>query len=232
MTKDELSKLIDHTILRPDATFEQVETECRKARDYGFASVFVHPRMVSTAAGALRGSGVRVGTTSGFPFGQNVTVTKVREAVQALRDGADEIDMVLNIAMLKSGLLSEVLTDIKGVADAAKALGRQLRGKEPVLKVIMECGLLSDGEKIMVCENIAATGVDFLKTSTGVLAGGASVADVELLRRYAPDSIAIKASGGIRDLGGALSLVRAGAARLGTSAGFSICDAALAAEVS
>lgn len=232
MTKDELSKIIDHTILRPDATFEQVEAECRKGRQYGFASVFVHPCMVSTAAGALRGSGVRVGTTCGFPFGQNVTTTKVLEAEQALRDGAAEIDMVLNIAMLKSGLLSGVFADIKGVADAAKALGRQLAGEEPVLKVIMECGLLSDSEKIVVCENIAATGVHFLKTSTGVLAGGASVADVELLRRYAPDSIGIKASGGIRDLADALSLVRAGATRLGTSAGFSICDAAASSGVS
>jgi len=227
MTKDELSKLIDHTILGPDVTLEQLESECRRARDYGFACVFVHPCMVSTAAEALRGSGVRVGTTCGFPFGQNVTVTKVCEARQALRDGAAEIDMVLNVAKLKSGLLNEVLADIKEVADAAKAFGRELIGKEPVVKVIMECGLLSESEKIAVCENVAVTGADFLKTSTGVLAGGAAVDDVELLRRYAPGSIAIKASGGIRSLDDALLMLRAGATRLGTSAGFSICDAAL-----
>lgn len=227
MTKDELAKYIDHTILRPDATVDRVESECRRARDYGFACVLVHPCMVTVAAGALYGSGVSVGTTCGFPFGQNVTATKVREAQEALRGGASEIDMVLNIAKLKSGLLSEVLADIKAVSDTAKALGMKLVGKEPVVKVIMECGLLSESEKIAVCENIAVTGVDFLKTSTGVLAGGATVEDVELLRRHAPGSISIKASGGIRSLNEGLLLIAAGATRLGTSAGFAICDAAL-----
>jgi deoxyribose-phosphate aldolase len=210
-----IAALIDHTLLRPEAAGEQIRTLCREAREFGFAAVCVNPYWVPLAAAELAACPVRVGTVVGFPLGASTTGIKVAETEEAVRSGAREIDMVLNIGELRAGHLSAVRGDIQAVADAAHA-GRA------ILKVILETALLSDTEKRHACEAAREAAADFVKTSTGFGPGGATAADVELLRHAAGPSMGVKASGGIRTLADACRMLAAGATRLGTSSGVQI----------
>ncbi len=213
--KARIAPLIDHTLLRPEATEAEIRKLCDEAVQYGFASVFVHPCWVKHSSRWLRGSRVKVGTVVGFPFGANHTRIKAAEADQDVRDGAEELDMVINIGWLKSGRMNLVKEDIRRVVQAA-------RGK-PV-KVIIETCLLTDEEKVRACLAAKTAGAAFVKTSTGFNKAGATVGDVALLRRVVGPEMGVKASGGIRDLATALQLVEAGANRIGTSAGVKIVE--------
>jgi deoxyribose-phosphate aldolase len=211
--KARIAPLIDHTQLKPEATEADIRRLCEEAVQYGFATVFVHPCWVKDCARWLRGSRVKVGTVVGFPFGANHTRIKAAEAAQDVRDGADELDMVINVGWLKSGKMNQVKEDIRRVVQAA-------HGK-PV-KVIIETCLLTDEEKVRACLAAKTAGAAFVKTSTGFNKAGATVSDVALLRRVVGPEMGVKASGGIRDLTTALQLVEAGATRIGTSAGVKI----------
>lgn len=210
-----LARMIDHTNLRPEATREQIVRLCDEAREFGFTAAVVSSCYVELAVSLLRGGAVKVATVAGFPLGANLTCVKRYEAEEALRLGASEIDMVLNIGALKSGDRGLVLSDIRGVAEVTHARGG-------LLKVILETVLLSDEEKKMACEISVEATADFVKTSTGFLGGGATVADVALMRRIVGDAIGVKASGGIRTAGDATAMIAAGANRIGTSSGVSI----------
>ncbi len=209
-----LAPLIDHTLLRADAGPQEIIQLCREAKDYGFASVCVNPRWVSLAAEQLKDSPVKVCTVIGFPLGASSPLVKAFEAAQALKDGAQELDMVIALGALKSGQDRQVLEDIKAVAQAAQ--GR-------LLKVIVETCLLSDDEKVRACQLAVEGGAHFVKTSTGFSSGGATVQDVELMRRTVGPQVGVKASGGIRTRETALAMVAAGANRIGASAGVAIC---------
>ncbi|MBG8552902.1 deoxyribose-phosphate aldolase [Hymenobacter guriensis] len=201
---------IDHTLLRPDATRDQIAQLCAEAAQYRFASVCVPPCYVRFAADELHGSGVPVCTVVGFPLGYQLTKVKFFEAHQALNDGAKEVDMVINVAAFKSGRLAEVEDEIGELAELCHF-------KQAILKVIIETALLTEEEIIRACQLCTEAGADFVKTSTGFASRGASVADIELMRRHLPAHIRIKASGGIRTREAALALVAAGADRLGSS---------------
>ena len=205
-----LAATIDHTLLRPDCTEAQIIQLCQEARAHGFASACVPPCYVPLAARELSGSGVAVCTVIGFPLGYNSPRVKFREAEIALAEGATELDMVLNVSVLKSGNLEAVKAEMEDLADLADVNGA-------VLKVIIETALLSEAEMETAARFCAEAGAHFVKTSTGFANRGASVADVELLRRVLPPEIRIKASGGIRTRQAALALLAAGADRLGTS---------------
>lgn len=211
----DLARIIDHTNLRPEATPEQVMKLCQEGREFGFAAVVVNPCYVASAVSHLQGSAVRVVTVAGFPLGTNLTRVKCLEAEEALRQGAREIDMVLHIGALKAGNRDAVLSDVHSVAEVTHAHGG-------LLKVILETGLLTDDEKRSACEISVEAAADFVKTSTGFLGRGATVADVALMRRIVGDAIGVKASGGIRTAAEARAMVAAGASRLGTSSGVSI----------
>jgi deoxyribose-phosphate aldolase len=213
MSRD-LSKHIDHTILKPDTRPEDVRKLCAEAREHGFATVFVPSCYIRLAATLLRKSGVKVGATVGFPLGWQTTRIKMAEAREAVKDGAREVDMVLNIGALKSGNYDLVKKDIRKVVRTV--------GKKTTVKVILEAGLLSEAEKVKACELAMAAGAHFVKTSTGTGYGGATVEDVKLLRRTVGTKLGVKASGGIRTYEQALALVEAGADRIGTSAGVQI----------
>ena len=218
-----LAGFIDHTLLRPDASPADVRTLCRQAIDHGFHAVCVNPANVGEAAAFLRGSAVTVCSVAGFPLGATLAEIKAAEARAAIRDGAGEIDMVLNIGALKSGDEAAVVADVAGVMEACReggALG----------KVIIETALLSDEEKVRACRLCVRARADFVKTSTGFGGGGATVEDVALMyRTVAPDGVRVKASGGIRNLSDALGMIEAGAARIGTSSGIRILEEARAA---
>ncbi|TPG67127.1 deoxyribose-phosphate aldolase [Hymenobacter nivis] len=205
-----LAPYLDHTLLRPDCTAAEIRQLCQEARDHGFASACVPPCYVALAAGLLEGSGVAVCTVIGFPLGYSTRLVKYREAEAALADGADELDMVLNVSALKSGETAAVQEEVEDLADLAHLHGA-------LLKVIIETALLTDDEITVAAGLCAAAEADFVKTSTGFASRGASVADVELLRRVLPAGVRIKASGGIRTRAAALALVAAGADRLGAS---------------
>lgn len=209
----ELAKLIDHTLLKPDATKEQIIRLCEEAVQYGFASVCVNPCWVKLCTAAVGGSGVLVCSVVGFPLGAHTMRVKAVEAARAVHDGADEIDMVMNIGMLKSGEHRYVEEDIRGVVLAA-APAR--------VKVIIEACLLTDREKIHACLLAQRAGAHFVKTSTGFSTGGATAADVALMRRVVGDRMGVKAAGGIRDLSTAQTMVAAGADRIGASASVNI----------
>jgi deoxyribose-phosphate aldolase len=215
----EIASLIDHTILKPDATREDVLRVCREAREYGFASVCVNPYWVPLVASQLEGSPVKVCSVVGFPLGASTTEAKVCETESAIRLGATEIDMVLNIGALRSGDLETVKVDIAAVAEAVH------RHEDAVLKVIIETALLDDAQKVTACELAVAAHADFVKTSTGFSTAGATAADVELMRRTVGPSIGVKASGGIRTLEDFRKMVAAGASRVGASASTKIVDA-------
>ncbi len=205
------TKLFDHTILKPDATAEAVEKICKEAIDHSFASVCVNQYRTAQVKKALAGSDVKVCTVVGFPLGAVSSDVKAYETKRAIEDGADEIDMVINVGALKDGaydLVKEDIQAVKNVCDEGDAL----------LKVIIETCLLTDDEKIKACELAVEVGADFVKTSTGFSAGGATAEDVALMKKTVGDSALVKASGGIRDKVIAEAMVTAGADRLGTSA--------------
>jgi deoxyribose-phosphate aldolase len=216
----ELARVIDHTLLKPDAANRDIARLCEEAWTYGFASVCVQPFWVQTAARALQGSGVPVGTVIGFPFGANTTAIKMYETKQAMKDGATELDMVLSLGAAKSGIWPAVQVDIEGVTASAHAGGAQV-------KVILECAYLTEEEKRQAAEIVADAGAAFVKTSTGFGPHGATIEDVRLLRSVVGERCGVKAAGGIRDLDSALALLEAGANRLGTSAGIAIIEAAV-----
>ena len=210
-----VSGYIDHTLLKPDATAKEIEQLCREAAEFKFATVCVNPVWVAEAARLLRGSGVGVCSVVGFPLGATTADVKNYETRRAIFDGAAEIDMVINVGALKSGDLRTVERDIEAVVEPCRQCGA-------ISKVIIEAALLTDEEKITACTLSKAAGADFVKTSTGFGPGGATAADVELMRRVVGAEMGVKAAGGVRDLEGLKAMVAAGATRVGASAGVKI----------
>lgn len=212
--------LIDHTLLKPEASQSDIERLCREAADHKFFSVCVNPTYVRRAAAVLAGSSVKVCTVVGFPLGAHTSEVKTAEAGQAIHDGAAEIDMVLNVGALKSGDEATVLQDIRAVVDVCHQ-------RHALCKVIMETALLTHDEKVRSCELCIEAGADFVKTSTGFVPGGATVEDVALMSRIVkPKRLGVKASGGIRTLADLQKMVEAGATRIGTSSGVKILQEA------
>jgi deoxyribose-phosphate aldolase len=210
-----VSAMIDHTLLKPDATRADIEKLCREAAEFHFATVCVNPAWVATAAALLRGTGVGVCSVVGFPLGATTADVKNYETRRAIFDGATEIDMVINIGALKSADLRTVERDIEAVVEPCRQCGT-------TSKVIIEAALLTDDEKITACALAKAAGADFVKTSTGFASGGATAADVALMRRVVGADMGVKAAGGVRDLEGLKAMVAAGATRVGASAGVKI----------
>ena len=210
-----LAKTIDHTLLKPDATPDQIAQLCFEARKHGFASVCINPTWVKLCAELLQGSDVKVCTVIGFPLGATPPEVKAYEAQNALDHGATEIDMVLNIGALKARDLELVAKDIRGVVITA-------HNRDALTKVIIETSLLTDEEKVIACLLAKEAGADFVKTSTGFSGGGATVADVTLMRRTVGPEMGVKASGGVRTFEDADSMIKAGATRIGASAGVKI----------
>lgn len=211
----QMAALIDHTLLKPDAIEAQIHRLCAEAQEHGFAAVCVNPTWVARCAELLAGSPVKVCTVIGFPLGATLTDVKAFEAAEAVRLGAHEVDMVINIGRLKGGQWAEVHADIAAVAKAAHV-------GAGVLKVIIETALLTDDEKVAACLLAQQAGADFVKTSTGFGGGGATAADVQLMRLIVGEQMGVKASGGVRTAADALALVAAGATRIGASAGVQI----------
>jgi deoxyribose-phosphate aldolase len=211
----DVARLIDHTLLKPDASRSDIETLCREAAEFGFATVCVNPVWVALAAQRLRGSGVGVCSVVGFPLGATTADVKQYETRRAIYDGAAEIDMVINIGALKSGDFRTAGRDINAVVEACRQCGI-------VSKVIIEAALLTDEEKITACTLSKAAAADFVKTSTGFGPGGATATDVALMRRVVGADMGVKAAGGVRDLAGLKAMVAAGATRIGASAGVKI----------
>ncbi len=216
-TPEDLARCIDHTLLKPEATREQVETLCRQAQQHRFASVCINPRFVPLCAQLLDGTGVAVCTVAGFPLGASDTEIKALEARRAVQLGATEVDMVLPLGALKGGRHDAVFRDVAAVRRETMGLA--------VLKVILECTLLSDAEKELAARISVDAGADFVKTSTGFAGGGATLDDVRLLRRTVGGEAGVKAAGGIRDRATAEAMLAAGANRLGTSSGVVIVTA-------
>jgi deoxyribose-phosphate aldolase len=213
-----IAVLIDHTILKPDATASEIVRVCEEAKRFGFASVCVNGFWVPLASRELAGSAVKVCAVAGFPLGAMATAAKRAEAETALRDGAAELDMVLNTGALRTGQYDAVRSDIAAVVEPAHAAGA-------LVKVILETCLLSDEQKVSASRLAVEAGADFVKTSTGFGAAGATVADVALMRATVVPDIGVKASGGIRTLGQLRSMVEAGANRIGASASVAIVEA-------
>lgn len=208
-----MASFIDHTLLKPDASGEQIDQLCREAAENHFYAVCVNPYWVKRAHHNLQGTKVKVATVVGFPLGATTSRMKALETKLSVEDGADEIDMVINIGALKSGETEIVLQDIQGVIQAAH--GR-------IVKVILETGLLKKDEIIEACLISKEAGAHFVKTSTGFIAGGATIEDVELMRNTVGPDMGVKASGGIRDRQQAMAMIQAGATRLGTSSGLKL----------
>ncbi|HEP1811081.1 TPA: deoxyribose-phosphate aldolase [Streptococcus suis] len=214
-----LNKYIDHTILKPETTQEQVEKILAEAKEYNFASVCVNPTWVALAAESLKDSDVKVCTVIGFPLGANTPAVKAFETKDAISNGADEIDMVINIGALKTGNYDLVLEDIKAVVAASG---------DKLVKVIIEACLLTDDEKVKACQLSQEAGADYVKTSTGFSIGGATVADVALMRKTVGPDMGVKASGGARSYEDAIAFIEAGASRIGASSGVAIMNGAQA----
>ena len=210
-----LNKYIDHTLLKPDASQEQIETLIEEAKKYDFASVCVNPTWVNFAAQALKATDVKVCTVIGFPLGANTPELKAFETSDAIQNGANEVDMVINIGALKSRNFELVERDIRAVVEAAKGT---------LVKVIIETCLLTDNEKVRACQIAQKAGADFVKTSTGFSTGGATVADVALMRKTVGPDMGVKASGGARSYEDALAFIKAGATRIGASSGVAIME--------
>lgn len=208
MNRKQLAKMMDHTILKATATPAQVEQICREALEIGAASVCINPCNIEQARRLLDGSGVRVCTVIGFPLGANTPEVKAFEAQDAIRRGAEEVDMVINLGWVKDQKWDDLLAEIKAVKAACK-------GK--LLKVIIECCFLTDEEKIKMCEIVTASGAEYIKTSTGFGTGGATREDVALFAKHVGPNVKIKAAGGIADLKDAEDFINLGASRLGTS---------------
>lgn len=207
-----LAPFIDHTVLKPDSTADDVRKVCSEAVEYGFASVCILPMYVALAFELLEGTEVVVCTVVGFPLGANHTAVKVSETQLAIQQGALEIDMVANVSALKSGDTALVLKDIESVIQAAHGMGA-------IVKVIIETCLLSDDEKRLMGQIVTDAKADFIKTSTGFSTGGATLEDVQLLNSSTGPDVRVKASGGVRDRETALKMIEAGASRIGTSSG-------------
>jgi deoxyribose-phosphate aldolase len=218
-TDESLAPTIDHTLLKPDATQDQIAQLCFEARKHGFASVCVNPAQVKLCADLLKDSGIPVCTVVGFPLGATSTDVKVFEAQQAIREGASELDMVINVGALKSRDYELVERDIASLARACHA-------GNAILKVIIEAALLTDEEKVAACQLAKVAGADFVKTSTGFGPGGATAEDVALMRRVVGTSMGVKAAGGIRSHADAQKMIAAGASRIGASASVKILQEA------
>jgi len=210
-----VASIIDHTLLKADATEKDILKCCEEGKKYGFASVCIQPCYVKLAAEVLKGSKVRVATVIGFPLGANLTSVKAFEAARAVEDGADELDMVLNIGALKQGDADYVEKDIRAVVEAASGA---------LVKVILETCYLTDEEKVLACKLCKNAGAHFVKTSTGFASAGAVVEDVALMRRTVGTEMGVKAAGGIRTLESLKAMVEAGANRIGTSSGIKILE--------
>ncbi|MDD4570117.1 MAG: deoxyribose-phosphate aldolase [Tepidanaerobacteraceae bacterium] len=217
LTKHELAKYIDHTLLKATATFEDIKLLCLEAKEYGFYSVCVNSYYVKHVVNILRGSNINVAVTVGFPLGAMSTSSKVFEAAEAVKAGASEVDMVMNVGLLKSGDFYAVQEDIAQVVKIVKETNSKAK-----VKVILEMGYLDENEKVSACQLAKAAKADFVKTSTGFGSGGATVEDVAIMRKLVGDSMGVKASGGIRDLKTALAMIEAGATRIGSSSGIAI----------
>jgi deoxyribose-phosphate aldolase len=217
-----LAAVLDHTLLKPEATRDQILVVCREAAEHRFACAVVNPAWVPLATSILAGTTIPVGVVIGFPLGANLSTTKRDEAREMVKLGARELDMVLNIGMLKSGLYDQVEADIRSVVEVGRAAGA-------VVKVILETCLLSLPEKLRAAEIVIGAGADYLKTSTGFSTGGATAADVALLRGIAGNCCGVKASGGIRTLSDARTMLEAGATRIGASASVRIVEELTAA---
>ncbi|MGE5590951.1 MAG: deoxyribose-phosphate aldolase [Bacillota bacterium] len=216
MKREQVARMIDHTVLKPAATATDIDRLCQEARDNRFGAVCVNPVHVPRAAAALQGTSVAVATVIGFPLGANQPETKAAESRLALKQGAAELDMVINIGALKGGDLDLVERDIRAVVSEARAVPGTL------VKVIIETCFLTDEEKRTACRLAQKAGADFVKTSTGFGTGGATVEDVRLMRETVGPNMGVKASGGVRTAQDALAMIEAGATRLGTSAGIAI----------
>ena len=215
----DLASYIDHTVLKPETTADQIDQLCAEAEQYHFASVCVNPSWVKRAAGHLRGTDVKVCSVIGFPFGATTPEIKAMEARRAIRDGAREVDMVINIGALKSGDHDTVLTDIEKVVDSAHEAG-------VIVKVILETSLLTDEEKVIGSSLARKAKADYVKTSTGFAGGGATVYDVALMRETVGPDMGVKASGGVRTASDVEDMIAAGATRIGASAGVQIIGGA------
>ena len=210
-----INRYIDHTLLKPESTQTQIDKLIAEAVEYQFASVCVNPTWVSYAAKALKGTEVNVCTVIGFPLGANTSSVKAFETKDAVANGADEIDMVINIGQLKSGQYDAVEADIRAVVEASG---------DKLVKVIIETCLLTDGEKVKACQLAVAAGADYVKTSTGFSTAGANIADMTLMRKTVGPNIGVKAAGGTRSYADAEAFIKAGATRIGTSAGVAIVN--------
>ncbi|MCT2364858.1 deoxyribose-phosphate aldolase [Enterococcus faecalis] len=214
----ELNRMIDHTILKPEATEAAVQKIIDEAKEYNFFSVCINPCLVAFASEQLADTDVAVCTVIGFPLGANTPEVKAYEAADAIKNGANEVDMVINIGALKSQQYDYVRQDIQGVVDAAKG--------KALVKVIIETALLTDEEKVKACELAKEAGADFVKTSTGFSTGGAKVADIRLMRETVGPDMGVKASGGVHNAEEALAMIEAGATRIGASTGVAIVSGA------
>lgn len=219
LNRSQLAKYLDHTMLKPEATATMIDQTIQEAIKYQTASVCVNPYWVKRVHQELTGTGVNTCTVIGFPLGATSTASKIFEAQQAIKDGADELDMVINIGELRAKHDDAVMADIKAVADA-------VHREQRILKVIIETALLTDEEKVRACKLTVAGQADFVKTSTGFSSSGAQVADVELMRQTVGDEIKVKAAGGIHSYNEALAMIEAGADRLGVSASVKILNEA------
>ena len=223
LTSKDIAKMIDHSLLRPELTREDVLAGCAIAKKYDVASVCVKPADVKLAAQALKGTDVMTTTVVGFPHGSSTTETKVFETKKAIEDGAVEIDMVINYGRLRSGEIEYVENDVKAVVDAAHA-------HNVTVKVIFENCFLTDEEKVLACQLSTRAGVDFVKTSTGFGTGGATISDLKLMRENCPENIEVKAAGGVRTLDNTLAVRSVGVTRFGATATESIVDDAIARQ--
>lgn len=221
----EIAGWIDHTLLKPEATAWQIKQLCQEAAEHGFATVCVNPVFVHLASGLLSKSNAAVCTVVGFPLGATLTSIKVIETLECLLGGASEIDMVINVGALKGEAYGQVLNDISSVTQAVHNHGA-------IVKVIIETALLTRKEKIIACLISKLAGADFVKTSTGFAAAGATAADVDLMRRVVGEKMGVKAAGGVRSYADAIAMIQAGATRIGASAGVEIVRQALAEQAS
>jgi deoxyribose-phosphate aldolase len=216
MNKESLARMIDHTILKPEASEEAVRKICAEALQYNFASVCINPSYVHLVAELLKGSEVKVCTVIGFPLGANTSEVKAFETDNAIKNGAHEVDMVINIGKMKSGDYNYVKEDIMAVVNAA--------GNRALTKVIIETSLLTEEEKVIACKLSKEAGADFVKTSTGFSIGGATPEDIKLMRETVGPELGVKASGGVRSYEDAVRVIEAGATRIGASASIAICE--------
>ena len=212
---EQLAQYIDHTLVRPDATLDDLDRACREARQHRFAALIVSGSYVTRAKSALAGAGVKVGAVVGFPHGSSTTTVKIVEAMEAMKNGAEELDIVMNVGLLKSGKHEQVEIDLKNVIAMTKTV---------VHKAIVETGHLTPGELETICQIAGRAGAKFIKTCTGYGPRGVTIEDIKNIRRVVGTTCRIKASGGIRDLAEVRALVEAGADRIGTSAGPAIME--------